>query len=345
MKKTLVAVAAMAAVTGAMAEVTISGQLDQAYNTVRTTTAGQVSSTRTTLSNNALGQDALNFGVTEDVGGGITAYGNVNTIFNATTAAGSALTVDNGSGIGVRGEFGDIRLGVSYADTFFTSAASDASGWGAGTAVGQVHGVGTVGAALNTVQYTLPQFISGLKINLQRHVGETAGTRNGESQGGSVAYTTGGLSLGYAILNGKNTGAATDWTTRPGVGDQAAVQEAATAGSTSRANAFSASYDFQVAKLWVGYNTLASGGNTNQTATSSTYGISAPFGAVSVGIAASNASYKSAANASITATGTKLLTSYAFSKRTSAYFQYGVAKLSGNNGSATGNGIGLWHRF
>jgi len=127
MKKTLVAVAAMAAVTGAMAEVTISGQLDQAYNTVRTTTAGQVSSTRTTLSNNALGQDALNFGVTEDVGGGITAYGNVNTIFNATTAAGSALTVDNGSGIGVRGEFGDIRLGVSYADTFFTSAASDAS--------------------------------------------------------------------------------------------------------------------------------------------------------------------------------------------------------------------------
>ncbi len=344
MKKTLVAVAALAAATGAMAQVTISGQFDQAYNTVRSTTAAGVSTTQTTLNNNALGQDALNFGVTEDLGNGMTAYGNFNTILNSTTAAGSALTVDNGSGVGVKGEFGDIRLGVSYSDTFFTSAGSDATGWGGGSRQGQVHNIGTVGAVLNTVQYTLPQFISGLKINLQRHVGETAGTRNGESQGGSVGYTTGGLSLSYAILNTKNTGAATDWTTRPAIG-QVVVQEAATAGSTARANAFSVSYDFTVAKLWAGYNTLASGGNTNQSASSSTYGVSVPFGAASIGLAASNASYKSAAGATITATGTAMLSSYALSKRTSAYIQYGVAKLSGNNGSASSNAIGLWHKF
>lgn len=47
----------------------------------------------------------------------------------------------------------------------------------------------------------------------------------------------------------------------------------------------------------------------------------------------------------IAATGTKLLTSYAFSKHISANFQYGVAKLSSNNCSATGNAIGLLHKF
>ncbi|MFN5811954.1 MAG: porin, partial [Burkholderiales bacterium] len=92
MKKTLVAVAALAAVTGAMAEVTISGFIDQAYNTTRTTDADGVSSTVTSVGHNAIGQDALGFAVSEDLGNGITAFGAINLIMDTTSGYGTVKT-------------------------------------------------------------------------------------------------------------------------------------------------------------------------------------------------------------------------------------------------------------
>jgi len=71
--------------------------------------------------------------------------------------------------------------------------------------------------------------------------------------------------------------------------------------------------------------------------------LSVHFGALSVGIAQSQANYISD-DGDNSVTGTRLLAKYAFSKRTSAYFQYGKATISGG-ASATGNGIGLIHSF
>jgi len=345
MKKTLVAVAAMAAVTGAMADVTISGQFDQAYNTVRSTQANGTSQTQTNLDSNALGQDAVTFSVAEDVGNGITAFAALSTVINVTTPQGNVRT-DNGSGIGLKGAFGKFALGQSYSSIFFTSADADASGWGTG--VGNVHGVGAGGVS-NGISYVLPSFIPGFTLNLEKSLGETNGTRNGDAQGGAIAYDAGGFHGKYAMLTYRATrptvGGVSEFTVTPAIGNVAATTQIIVAGSSARISALALTYDFQVAKIYAGYNAVSSGGNSNQTQSSSTYGVSAPFGALSVGLAASNASYRQTSGASVTATGTRLLTSYAFSKRTSAYFQYGVAKLSGNNGSATGNGFGLWHRF
>ena len=135
-----------------------------------------------------------------------------------------------------------------------------------------------------------------------------------------------------------------EWVTVPGVGNVAATTEAVTAGSKSAISAAALTYDFGMAKVYFGYNSNQSGGATTQTANSSTYGLSVPFGAASLGVATSNASYRATAGATTTVTGTRLLAKYAFSKRTAAYFQYGVAKISAG-ASATGNGIGLTHNF
>jgi len=358
MKKTLVAVAAMAAVTGAMAEVTISGFIDQAYNTTRSTTAAGVSTTQTALGSNAIGQDSLGFGITEDLGNGITAMANINLIGNVTTGTGGVST-DAGSGIALKGAFGTFGLGQGYSLVWKTTAASDASGWGTG--VGNVHGVGAGGNG-GGMGYTLPEFMPGLSLSIEKGLGETDGSRNGDYQGMNASYSVGGFMASYSTGQYKAKGTAVlaaitrtnavagaaaqtgEWVTVAGVGNVAATTEAVNSGAKSSISAVAVTYDFGMAKLFLGYNSNQSGGDTDQSANSSTYGLSVPFGAASVGIATSNASYKSAANVASTVTGTRLLAKYAFSKRTAAYFQYGVAKVSAG-ASASGNGIGLTHSF
>jgi len=357
MKKTLVAVAALAAATGAMAQVTISGFIDQAWNTTRTTTAAGASTTVRSLNNNAIGQDALGFGISEDLGNGITAFGAVNLIMNTTTALGS-VRMDNGSGIGAKGAFGTVALGQGYSQVWHTSLLSDASGWGTG--VGFVHGVGAGGLG-NGIGYVLPELMSGLSVTLEHGPGEAA-TGYGNYNGAGLKYTTGGFLLSYGMgqYTAKGTsyyaavaetsssaaiaGSTAEWVTNPGSGSVAASTEAVTAGSKSSITALALSYDFGMAKVYAGYNTNKSGGDADQTQTSNTFGVSLPMGAISVGIAQSSATYKSAAAAGVTINGTRLLAKYAFSKRTNAYLQYGTAKVTGG-ASVTGNGIGLTHSF
>ncbi len=359
MKKTLVAVAALAAATGAMAQVTISGFIDQAYNTERTTTAAGASSTVRYIGNNAIGQDALGFAVSEDLGNGMTAFGAINFIMNTTTGLGTVKT-DNGSGAGLKGAFGTVGFAQGYSLVWKTTAASDASGWGTG--VGNVHGVGAGGVGSNAVYYNLPEIVPGLGLSLEAAQGE-ASTRYGDYTGMQATYTTGGFMASYATGRGKAAGTAVlaavdraagtaaaaaqagEWTTIAGVSTAGvATTEAVIAGSRSSISAFALSYDFGMAKVFGGYNSNQSGGDTDQTANSSTIGVTVPFGAISVGIAQSSASYRSAAAVNSTATGTRLLAKYAFSKRTNGYIQYGTAKVSAGQ-SATGSGIGLTHSF
>jgi len=55
MKKTLVAVAAMAAVSGAMADVTISGFIDQAVQNLKSTSSTGVSTNKSFIGNSGIG--------------------------------------------------------------------------------------------------------------------------------------------------------------------------------------------------------------------------------------------------------------------------------------------------
>lgn len=340
MKKTLVAVAALAAATGAMAQVTISGFFDQAYNTVRSTTAAGASSTISSIGSNAIGQDSIGFAVSEDLGNGLTAFGAVNFITNVTTPSG-AVTGDNGSGVGVKGDFGTVGFAQGYSLVWKTTNAADATGYGSG--VGNVHTVGAGSNGGNAAYYVLPTIISGLGLSVEKAQGETT-SRQGDYLGMNISYTTGGFMASYSTGKFTSTGAATGYTDIPAVGDIAATTEAVTAGAKSSISALALTYDFGMAKLFAGYNSNQSGGDTDQTQNSSMVGVTVPFGAVSVGIAQSQASYRSADATTSTLSGTRLLAKYAFSKRTNAYIQYGTAKVSGG-AKATGNGIGLTHSF
>jgi predicted porin len=345
MKKTLVAVAALAAATGAMAEVTISGFIDQAWNTTRTTTAAGASTTVKTLGSNAIGQDALRFSASEDLGDGLKITAGVNTIFNSTTAAG-AVAMDNGSGLTLSGGFGSVYLGQGYSAMWNTAAMADPTGYGGGT--GRVHSVGVGAGVGNAVAYTFPQIIPGLSATIGHGPGELA-TGYNDGTDIALAYTTGGFTFGTAYATGVASGAATNFTVTPVVGAVAATTEAITAGARSTGQAFTATYDFGVAKIYGGYNTLKTGGDADQKANSTMYGISAPFGNITVALAFSDAKYTEDGGTTASASGMMLLAKYNLSKRTYAYVQYGTQtnKLStgASGGSATGNGIGLTHSF
>jgi len=105
MKKTLVALAAIAA-TSAFADVSITGFIDQAYN--RTTVNG---ATTTGIGSNIIGQDQITFGVSEDLGNGLTAYGNIRVAPNVSE--GTAFAND-ASEVGIKGAFGNVALGQQY---------------------------------------------------------------------------------------------------------------------------------------------------------------------------------------------------------------------------------------
>jgi predicted porin len=113
MKKSLIALAALASFAGAsMAQVTLSGSVDFAVQNVNDQwQAGSAGS----------GRNALTFGVVEDLGGGMAAYGTLNHRFKLTDGTlnpgGNASNISSTSQhyrnafMGLRGGFGDVRLG------------------------------------------------------------------------------------------------------------------------------------------------------------------------------------------------------------------------------------------
>jgi predicted porin len=176
-----------------------------------------------------------------------------------------------------------------------------------------------------------------------------ANTGYGDGTDLAVAYTTGGLTLATGYLKGTSTGAATGFTVTPIVGAVAATTEAITAGARSTVQAFTVTYDFGMAKIYGGYNDLRTGGDVDQKANSTIYGISAPFGNITVALAINDAKYTEDGGTTASTTGMMLMAKYALSKRTYGYVQYGTqsVKLStgASGGSASGNAIGLTHSF
>ena len=128
MKKTLVAVAALAAVTGAMAEVTISGFFDAGVTSSKATSTAGTSSTTNAVASPGSGQSQITFAAPEDLGDGMKAFANIRAMpspFAATsTFAGDA------SEVGLSGPFGTAQIVRDYSMDFGTHAAADAAGSG-----------------------------------------------------------------------------------------------------------------------------------------------------------------------------------------------------------------------
>ena len=254
MKKTLVAVAALAAVTGAMAEVTISGMMEIGVSDTKNVTTGVGVKTSTIGDTN--GNNVINIVAKEDLGSGMAAdiqYG-----FGSSGDYGGTYT-NYQTFAGLSGDFGRIQAGSFISPQFLVNAVGDATGaWSHSTAWVNQATTKTTRAneffPANQLQYSLPTFVPGLGLAVTRKFGETAGSNVGTADSISASYSTGPFSLAYANTRSKFSTTLTDV-----------------------AQGWNATYDFGAAKVYFLSTSLKQGSADKITGMS--YGVSAPVGA------------------------------------------------------------------
>ncbi len=321
MKKTLVAVAALAAVTGAMAQVTISGGLAFGFDSQTNSTSGAVVTTK--QFGDPRGNSALNFGVTEDIGGGLKAEGQVGFLptldaggNGSTNGVASFSAAGNTTGyqsfLALSGDFGRLQGGRftdSQANVQFSHDVVNA--WGFNPTNGAAAALGGFFLS-NQLKYTLPTLANGLTLSATKGLGETTGTRAGESTSFAAGYTQGGFSA-----------------------DVAYTTIAASVAIDTTITALGASYDFGMAKL-SGIMTQHAVENATTT-TASNIGVTIPMGAFTLAVQSGSANgfivSNTAAATAVTQTSVDWRVSYALSKRTTIHGVYST--LDGNNGSGT----------
>jgi predicted porin len=215
MKKSLIALAALAAagVASAQSSVTLFGIVDATW------AHGSASggSSKTQLTNSGYNSSRLGFRGTEDLGGGMSAsfwleagVNNDNGTGAATNtnnqasgaalgglAGGQGLTFNRRSTVSLAGGWGELRLGRDYTPQFWNLTVFDPFGTnGVGTTATYssiITGVTAVRAS-NTIGYFLPGNLGGFYGQVQYYLGENASTPAGAKKDGR-GY---GIRLGFA---------------------------------------------------------------------------------------------------------------------------------------------------
>jgi len=317
MKKTLVAVAALAAVAGAHAEVTISGVFELAYKT---------SSGSNSLIGGTNGNE-IDFTVSEDLGGGLKAIASTALLHsiadgNGNGGAGAAgpthgstyATLDKSksntntynSYVGLSGEFGSVKLGQQFSNTFLTSATGDVHGR---SGISNYQTGSNSGQIANSINYTSPSF-SGVSLSYQQVLANDNGYLSNHAvdpfNSWSVNYSAGAFAAGYAASSA-NSGA-------------------------TKESVIAASYDFGMAKVHLGTSTYT--GQTSGLA----YGLAIPVGAATISFGSSTGYNALDAKKE---TAQMLQVKYDLSKRTNAYWAF----KNNITTSTIANVIGIRHNF
>jgi predicted porin len=258
MKKSLIALAVLAASGAAMAQstVTLFGVVDARF--ARGT--GEVAN-KTQLTQGGLSSSRLGFRGREDLGGGLAASfwleaginvdngsGTVATANNQTAdTSNTGLSFNRRSTISLEGNFGELRLGRDFTPQYVSLSAFDPfgdNGVGSTQLVASSLGGFTKTRASNTISYFLPGNLNGFYGQVQGYLGENAsnsvvsGTtisnkNNGRGLGGRAGYATGPIDV--AIAYAKTTA------------------DTATTGDIKAFNV-AGSYNFGVAKLSAVYS-------------------------------------------------------------------------------------------
>ncbi|MCX7249763.1 MAG: porin [Burkholderiales bacterium] len=233
MKRSLIALAALAVVSAASAQssVTIFGVVDATVAIGNGDT-----SNKTQLTNSGYNSSRLGFRGVEDLGGGLKAKfwleagvmndngagaaTNVNNQGAGGALAGmngsQGLTFNRSSWVSVEGSMGEIRLGRDYTPQFWSFTVYDPFGTnGVGTtqALNSSAGGVTIVRASNSLAWKSPSY-SGFGIWAQTYFGENASSAASQAGDGSairVSYDQGPLSLAFAVSK-TTTGAGTDVT-------------------------------------------------------------------------------------------------------------------------------------
>ena len=365
MKKTLIALAALAATGASFAQVTIYGIIDAAL--VSQSADGSLS--RTKVDSSGMSTSRFGFTGVEDIGGGMkglfkleggvnpdTGTGTISNTTNqqngvgvvpgATAAAGTSiagaqgLTFNRYAYVGVSGGFGEIHLGREYTGTFITGATTDPFGL-AGPA-NQLYLTQNIGAVLaahpnytsasNMLTYITPVVAGGLSAVGQVWQGELASSaanaNAGDGYSVSAKYAAGPVFVQAGQQVTKGTVAAGTATALKTYGDYTMSD-------------FTATYDFGAAKVvyysgaeeLVGLSLNAAQKAKN---TSNLLGVIVPVGAFNFKADYIQAVYNlGAGGKDNVGTQYALGVDYALSKRTTAYATWAsVSQDTGNNFSA-----------
>ena len=223
MKKSLIALAVLAASGAAMAQssVTLFGVVDATY----AYGSGSVAN-KSQLTNSGYNSSRLGFRGVEDLGGGMSAsfwleagLNNDNGSGAATSTnnqgasgatGGGGLTFNRRSTVSLNGGFGEVRLGRDYTPQFWNLTVFDPFGTnGVGTSqiLNSSLGGPTTVRASNSIGYFLPGNLGGFYGQAQYYMGEnnsgTPNKKDGNGMGLRAGYANGPINVALAFSETK----------------------------------------------------------------------------------------------------------------------------------------------
>jgi hypothetical protein len=244
MKKTLIALAAVAVSTAAMAQATVSGGYGVAYQSFDVKDQAKASE------GFAMTDSSVRFAVSEDLGGGLRASGFVQ--FAANDKRGGNIAKED-SNLSLSGGFGSITI----ANTRSSNAAIAANVFASAMPVTSIYASTDSRAAIDTATYTTPELIKGLRLSItQVEATEGTGTSDPKVNIIGATYSDGPLAVTLAIK---------DYNALSGGQDR-------TEGAVT--------YNFGVARVGLGYGTKT----TADGDAGVYYGVSIPMGAITIGV-------------------------------------------------------------
>ncbi len=327
MKKSLIALAALATVGAAQAQsnVTIYGVFDTGINELKSKGTGATATTQVTAealqTSGEAASNRLGFRGTEDLGGGLKA----NFVLESSIAGNTAMTFGGrGAWAGLQGGFGELRVGFQNTgarDVWLgldqLAAANVAGNLAHSTAFG------VAGTSAHTAFNTGVQYITRRVNGLQ---GSVAMSRNNREETGAVTTKSAqGYSMGGSYVAGKFSAGIS-------YSDADTVTTAAAVNATAKTTTGGAMYDFGVARVAYIYTKLDQSDAANAASlqnidrTSHSFSASAPISAKTVlragyGFGKYQIGGDSAFKADIK--GMQVAVNHNLSKRTMAYAIYG----------------------
>lgn len=377
MKKSLIALAVMAASGAAMAQSSVSvyGIADIWVGSVKQEFNGE-SERNSKVDSGGVNTSRIGFKGTEDLGGGLKANFLIETSIGMDEPGGTKLG-DRNAYVGLSGGFGEVQLGrtwSSYDD--IRSSAND--NFNANVAASFQTWVGYNDKVSNSIKYISPEF-AGFSGSLTYGFGEDkADNTNGKASSllsVGLQYANGPLFVGFAHQTEKagnkiNLGALGNGEVLFGLTGiySGSLTEPlkASAGSKATYNLLNGSYDFGVAKLVAGYNEVKVKNLTvsdSTTPAANTFsvgtlkaqewniGAEVPLAtALSLGVGYAQSTIEQAGQDIAKSTGYTATLLYSLSKRTTVYGALSQAKLKdkvglGNQDKVTLYAVGLNHKF
>ncbi|MDD2918926.1 porin [Rhodoferax sp.] len=321
MKKSLIALAVLAATGAAMAQssVTLFGRLDAGVGVIDKETTGAApvaSQSQTVVNSSTFNTTYWGMKGTEDLGGGLKANFNLQSGFAIDTGVGNTGLFERLATVGLSGGFGAVNLGRQYSpyyDLFgATDNIDDANVATTGAVYGKGIGQSTVTRASNSIRYDSPSF-SGLSVSALVGLGENENVAPNVGDATNIfslniIYKAGPLLVGYAHHQEKLT--------------QAVLT---TPQDENTYDMVGATFDFGMAKVTGGYQQVSNDSGTDDKEFNA--GVKVPVGTaatVYLGYADSNTSK---AGFDLNSQGYTLAGTYNMSKRTKLYASYDATEL------------------